>query len=136
MSLILRAAILMAFADVSIRSCQGGAELATTPLCEVVSHLDEHLGKDLVLKGLIVSYEHGAYIMPEHPCVDTQTEGIRLTSLNVELYRTAGGRKGFGIRGTVKGKLTNSGRRSNGGTKNVPELAVRNVSYDKTLPSK
>jgi hypothetical protein len=114
-----------------ITASEGYAEPQPSILCEVIAHLDQHIGQDLVVKGMIVSYEHGVYLTPDLQCTETAIRAIPLKGFDIAGYRAAGGTKGFGVLATVRGKLVAFDRQAKGTKENLPVLSVRTVLYEK-----
>jgi len=71
------------------------------PLCALLTHPNEHMGKRVVVRGIIEQLEHGIYL------VDSECEhsGIDFLGTTPTAYRAAGGTTGHGVLATVEGKL-------------------------------
>jgi hypothetical protein len=104
-------------------SSSGFSDKEPISLCEVASHLDEYMNKTLVIRGVVVFYEHGAYLDAPTGC----NSGLGLEDIDLESYRWAGGRKGAGVLATVKGKIVKSKYPRVKG----PVFSVSSVRYDK-----
>ena len=71
--------------------------------CEVLKDAGNHLGERFTFKGLVTSYEHGMYFVPDPSCAEH--EAIRIQYFPLDAYHRAGGTKGVGVLATVQGKI-------------------------------
>jgi len=103
-------------------------------LCEVLSHRQEYLNRDIVIHGVVVFMQHGGFVRALRPCERRTDSDVSLEGLTVPAYNAAGGGKGFGVVATVGGRLVMSDRyipHSRPG----PHLAfsVRDVRWEKPV---
>lgn len=92
----------------SAATCSGPpAEPKAVPICEVLRHIPDYIDKFLTVRGSIVNYEHGTYLVPATKCSGAELGGIRFES---DTMPDLGG-KGVRRPAIVEGKLSISYRR-------------------------
>jgi hypothetical protein len=77
-------------------------------LCDVLQHRETYLGKRIVVRAVLTSFEHGAYLDAYPNCEMTDLHSVRIMpnqGLRWEEYQKAGGRKGIGVMVEAEGKL-------------------------------
>jgi len=107
-----RPLLLMLVAGCFLGSSRGYSDPESISLCEVRSHLAEYMNKTLVIRGVLVSHEHGAWLEASMSCdSEGSIPSLRLEGgIDFASYMAAGGMKGHGVSATVKGKVVKSNR--------------------------
>jgi hypothetical protein len=91
-----------------LATCSGApVELNAVPICEVLRHIPNYTDKFLTLRGAVVQYEHGAYLVPTTRCGGDELGGIRFESGALPNLSD----KGVRHPAVVEGKLSISYRR-------------------------
>ena len=81
---------------------------APVPPCEAFRHPEEYLGRELVVDGVLLSGEHGAFLEASRECPDAVLRLESADKVSWAEYRKVGGRKGVGILATVREKIVHS----------------------------
>jgi len=101
------------------------------PLCDVSQHQEEYMGKSIAVQGVLISFEHGAFLHAYPNCGTPDLAAIRIESggnVSWSDYFQAGGSKGVGLMVILKGRVVISKRTHH------PAFAVSSISYVKDAP--
>src|SRR5260221_10413652 len=86
--------------------CILGSGQGPLSLCEVMKNRSEYVHRNVSIRGIVISFEHGLYLEATSKCDSEDISAIRLEDIeSAEPYLKAGGRKGSGIPATVRGRL-------------------------------
>lgn len=124
---MIRILVLVILFDCTLVSGQGPLSL-----CEVMKNQSEYMHRNVSIRGIVISFEHGMYLEAASRCDSEDIFAIRLEDVeSIEPYFKAGGRKGSGIPATVHGRLVMSELHFPRIKRHLA-ISVKNIQYDKS----